>query len=228
MRDSMKAAVSEFLGTLALCVIGAGAVCTDEWTGGAVSLLGVALAHGAILGVMIAALGPVSGAHFNPAVTVAMLAARKIRPDQAVTYIGSQLAGAAAGGALLLAVYPETVWKIVRLGTPRLSAGVGMEQGIAVELALTFFLVLVIFGMVLGKTSRTPSEVGLAVGGAVAAGILLGGPLTGAALNPARAFGPALASGTWDHHLVYWIGPVTGGLLAWAVARTVFAAGRKG
>jgi len=220
MSEALRAAIAEFIGTFALCFIGAGAICTNQWSHGAVGLVGIAIAHGAVLSVMISTLGHISGGHFNPAVTVAVLTGRKISPTQAARYILAQLAGAVAAGYLLLAIVPASVWQPVHLGTPALGADVTVLQGIVIETVLTFFLALSVFGTAVDPKGSGNAVAGFGIGTVLVFDILFGGPLTGASMNPARTFGPALASGYWNHHLVYWIGPLLGGLLAgWLYTR---------
>ena len=222
MQGHLRAATAEFVGTFALCFIGAGAICTNEWTGGAVGLLGIAIAHGAVLGVMISALGHISGGHFNPAVTVGVLWANKIVSRKAGVYVIAQLAGGVAAGFLLKAIVPAPVWQAVQLGTPALGMGITLGQAILLETVLTFFLVLTVFGTAVDAKGSWHAIAGFGIGTVLVFDILVGGPLTGAAMNPARAFGPALASGYWDNHLVYWLGPLLGGVIAASVYTGVF------
>ena len=222
MKSGWRPLVAEFLGTFALCFIGAGAICTNQWTDGAVGLLGIAVAHGAVLAVMISALGHISGGHFNPAVTVGVLTANKIEGARAAAYVAAQLAGAAGAGYLLTLIVPETVWQPVHLGTPALAGGITVAQGTLIEMVLTFFLVLTVFGTGIDPKGSWNAIAGFGIGTVLVFDILFGGPLTGASMNPARTFGPALASGFWDHHLVYWLGPILGGILAGFLYSSVF------
>lgn len=219
---SSKAAVAEFLGTFALCFIGAGAICTNQWTNGAVGLLGIAVAHGTVLAVMISALGHISGGHFNPAVTLGVLTAGRIERRRALTYIVAQLAGGVAAGLLLRYLVPATVWQPVHLGTPAVAAGISVTQAVTLEAVLTFFLVLAVFGTAVDAKGSWNAIAGFGIGTVLIFDILVGGPLTGASMNPARTFGPAVAAGFWDHHLVYWLGPVLGGVVAGNLYNTVF------
>ena len=220
--DQRKALVAELLGTFALCFIGAGAVCTNQWTGGELGLLGIAVAHGTVLAVMISALGHLSGGHFNPAVTIAVAAARKIEVKRAVLYVAAQLAGASLAAFLLGIIVPESVWQPVHLGTPALAMGVNAVQGALIEIVLTFFLVLAVFGVAVDPKGSWNAVGGFGIGTVLVFDILVGGPMTGAAMNPARAFGPALVSGLWNDHAVYWIGPVLGGSMAGLLYTLVF------
>ena len=223
----LRPLVAEFLGTFALCFIGAGAICTNQWTGGAVGLLGIAIAHGTVLAVMISALGHVSGGHFNPAVTTGLFVAKKIDLKQAGNYWAAQLFGAAAAGYILKAIVPPMVWRAVHLGAPGLGFGIGAGEAIVFEMILTIFLVLAVFGTAVDPKGSWNAVAGFGIGTVLIFDILVAGPLTGAAMNPARAFGPALASGYWDNHGIYWIGPLLGGVLAGFLYRGVFLSSKK-
>jgi MIP family channel proteins len=217
-----RAIASEAIGTFALCFAGILAINAGAITGneGAVSLATIALAHGLTIAVMIAALGANSGAHFNPAVTFGFMVTGRMTPARGLMYWGAQIGGALLASALLVALFGRTV---VADGTPALGAGVTMGQAIALEAVTTFFLVLVVFGSAVDE--RAPKSVfPFAIGLTVALDIMAIGPLTGAAMNPARVLGPALASGAWDDHLVYWIGPLLGGALG-AFAQHAFLMG---
>jgi len=227
MKDQGKALGAELLGTFALCFIGAGVVCTNQWTNGAVGLVGIALAHGTVLAVMISALGHLSGGHFNPAVTIGLLVAGRISRKRALGYILAQLAGSVVAGYLLLLIFPEAVWRPVHLGTPTLSVQTTAMEGMILEIILTFFLVLTVFGTAVDPKGSWNAIAGFGIGAVLVFDILVGGPLTGAAMNPARTFGPALASGYWSDHLVYWIGPVVGGILAALLYARVFLGGKQ-
>lgn len=222
MQGLRKSAVAEFLGTFALCFIGAGAICTDSWTGGAVGLLGVAMAHGLTLAVMVSALGHISGGHFNPAVTLGLLAGRKVNSRVALVYIAFQLAGAAFAAFLLTFIIPQVAWKAVALGTPALGQNITVYPAILLETILTFFLVLAVYGTAADPKGTWNAIGGFGIGTVLIFDILVGGPLTGAAMNPARAFGPALVSGHWENQLVYWVGPILGGLAAGLIYDRVF------
>lgn len=204
--------LAESIGTFALIFIGAGSICINQFTGGQPGLLGIALAHGLTIAVMVSATGHVSGGHLNPAVTFGALVTRRIAPALAVAYVVAQLAGAVVAGALLRKVFGDTVWGPVHLGATALNDEVSPGAGFAVEAVLTFFLMFVVCGT--GMDPRGPKLGGLAIGGAVALDILLGGPLTGASMNPARTFGPAMAAGFWAHHWLYWAGPLLGAAAA--------------
>lgn len=214
---SWQAVTAEAVGTFLFFFVGAGAVVLNDHPSGGGGLVGVALAHGLVLAVLVSALGAVSGGHFNPAVTVAVRLAGKIKPMRAAAYIVSQLVGALAAGLALRWVFPESSWAPSNIGTPALGAGIDILPGIAIEAVLTVVLILTVFGTAVD--ARAPRIGGLAIGLAVAADILMGGPLTGAAMNPARWFGPAVASGAFDNWYVWWIGPLIGAFLAAVIYR---------
>src|SRR5579872_1654669 len=137
MERYLKPAVAELVGTFAFFFIGAGAIVTDAYSGGKVGLLGIALAHGLALAIMVSVFGATSGGHFNPAVTAGFLATRRITPDLAAVYVGAQLVGATLAGLALRWVFAESVWGPVHLGTPYLAPGVGFGTGVLVEAILT-------------------------------------------------------------------------------------------
>lgn len=215
-----KSALAEMIGTLTLIFVGAGAILSDVMTNGKVGVAGIALAHGLAIATMVSATGHLSGGHFNPAVTAAFLATGRIPAGIAFGYIAAQLIGGSIGAFFLTAVFPETVRKAALLGTPALAQGVSSGTGIVVEAILTFFLVFVIFGTAVDPRGRAAG--GLFIGLVIAMDILAGGALTGAAMNPARAFGPALFSGAWANQVVYWIGPLLGGVAAGWLYHSVY------
>jgi MIP family channel proteins len=219
--------VAEFVGTFALIFFAAGSICTDQFlrTGGqpGIGLLGTALAYGLAMGVMVTALGPISGGHFNPAITIGFWVTRKLTTFETIAYWVAQLGGAIAA-AYVLRRLPFDVWSAVQLGTPDLASGITRTSGIALEAILTFFLVFVVFATSVDRDGVFSKIAGLAIGLTVTVGVLFGGPFTGAAMNPARAFGPAVAGNHWTNHGVYWIGPLAGGVAASWLYETFFPA----
>ena len=162
------------------------------------------------MAVVVAATGRLSGAHINPAVTFAALITGRIKPIRGLLYIGGQLGGAAIGALLIVAVVPGGGGS---LGATSLGSNVGSGAGLLTEIILTFALVFVIFGTAVdpkGPNSLAPVVIGLTV----AVDIMIGGPLTGASMNPARSFGPALVVVEWADHWIYWVGPIVGGTIA--------------
>ena len=213
MSDSpVRALAAEAIGTFTLCFAGILAINAGVIAGApeAASLTTIAFAHGLAIAVMVAALGAISGAHFNPAVTAGFVATGRMPGARGAAYVVAQLVGALLASLLIAALFGRTA---VAAGTPDLAAAVSPGAGIAVEAVTTFFLVLVVFGTAVDP--RAPKSVfPMAIGLTVALDIMATGPITGAAMNPARALGPALASGHWNNHVVYWVGPLIGGILA--------------
>ena len=213
MRDSFRHFVAEFVGTFALVFVGGASIAAG---GG---LVGVALAHGIILAVMVSALMRISG-HFNPAVTVGFLAARRIEPMMAGVYIAAQILGAIAAAYALKMLLPAQLAASTRLGGQSISLEISAGQAIGLEAIATFFLAFVIFGTAVDP--KAPRIAGIAIGLTIAADILAIGPFTGGSMNPARSFGPAVASGIFEAQAVYWIGPLLGAVAAALLYDTLF------
>jgi MIP family channel proteins len=182
--------------------------------------LGIAFAHGLAIGVMVSAFGRISGGHFNPAVTLGALVGRQITGRLAAVYWAAQLAGASIAALALVAIFPSSIWQSSHLGTPALGMFPGNGDavppltGILVEAILTFLLVTVVYGTGIDPKGTFNAVGGFAIGLTITIDILMGGPLTGAAMNPARWFGPAVVSQFFDNWYVYWIGPLLGALVA--------------
>jgi MIP family channel proteins len=225
MYNTPQKLAAEFIGTFALIFFGAGSICADQFlrsnSQGGVGLLGIALAYGLAMGIMVTSLGHISGGHFNPAITIGFWVTRKISTFDALAYWVAQLAGATAA-AYLLRLLPFDVWAPVQLGTPELSSGISRTNGMIFEGIMTFFLVFVVFATAVDARGAFNKIAGFAIGLTITMGVLFGGPFTGAALNPARAFGPALAASHWTSHGVYWIGPLAGGVAAGWLYNTLF------
>ena len=217
MRHALRHFVAEFVGIFALVFVGGGAIMSSR--SGGIGLIEVAIAHGLILSVMVTATMRVSG-HLNPAVTLGFLAARRIEPIMAGVYIIAQLLGAMAAAYALKAVMPEQLFDVTRGGGQSVSSAVSTGQAIAVEAIATFFLVFAVFGTAVDP--KAPKVGGFAIGLTLTAAILAIGALTGGSLNPARSFGPAVASGIFEGHLIYWIGPILGGVAAALTYDTLF------
>ncbi|MDQ3066425.1 MAG: aquaporin [Actinomycetota bacterium] len=206
--DALRRGIAELIGTFALIFIGVGSIMFSQSSG----LVGVALAHGLTIAIMASAVGHISGAHFNPAVTFAFLVTRRIVPRLAVVYWLAQLAGAVLGALALRATFPSEA--NLDNGVPVLNPAVGTGSGIVLEAILTFFLVWVIFATAVDPGGAFKSIAGLAIGLTITIDILAGGPLTGAAMNPARALGPELVQNVWDDFWVYLVGPALGAAVA--------------
>ena len=211
-----RRAGAEGLAAFALVFAGCGAIVADARYGGVLGVVGIGLVFGLIIMAMVYATGHLSGAHINPAVTIAFTLTRHFAARDAVAYIGAQLVGAAAAAALLLAVWPE---QPAELGAtvPSVAAG----SAFVYELVLTAFLMFVIMAVATDTRAVGPAAA-IAIGATVGLDALFGGPVTGASMNPARSFGPALAAGAWAHFWVYLAGPLLGaglGALAYQLVR---------
>lgn len=212
-KDDLRAVVAEFIGTFTLIFVGAGSIVAANGISDP-SLIGIAVAHGLAIGVMVATYARVSGAHFNPAVTFGFLLTRRIEPRRAGLYWVAQLAGAAVAALLLRELLPSALTSAVSLGVPALGHGVGPGAGAVLEGILTFLLVTVVFGTAVDPKGAFKSIAALAIGLTITIDILIGGPFTGAAMNPARAFGPQLVGDYWSNGWVWYVGPLVGGALA--------------
>lgn len=175
----------------------------------------ISAAHGAAIGIMIYAFGHISGAHINPAVTIAMLVTKNIKGKDAAGYIGAQIVGAIVAAFTHMALLPEA-GASVNFGTqggPSEFLNFSAAAGVGAEIIFTFFLVTTIFMAAVHKKAAA-GMAGIAIGGMIFLLHLVGVPLTGASMNPARTLGPAIASGYWDFHWIYWVGPIVGALIA--------------
>lgn len=228
MRNPWNAIIAEMAGTFLFFFVGIGAVGSISRAvsggaaiDGAAALVVIALAHGVTLAVIVSALGAVSGGHVNPAVTFGVWVSGQIHSRRAGAYIVAQLIGAILAAWSLRLVFPADVFP--ELGVPRLSSGISPLVGIFVEAVLTAILLLAVFGTAIDP--RGPKIGGLAIGFAIAADILMGGPLTGGAMNPARWFGPAAVTGIWDDGFVWILGPAIGAAVAALAYRFIFQPG---
>jgi aquaporin-4 len=175
----------------------------------------ISAAHGAAIGIMIYAFGHISGAHINPAVTIAMVATKNINGKDAAGYIGAQIVGAIVAAFTHMALLPEAGAK-VNFGTqggPSELLNFSAAAGVGAEIIFTFFLVTTIFMAAVHKKAAA-GMAGIAIGGMIFLLHLVGVPLTGASMNPARTLGPAIVSGHWEFHWIYWVGPIVGALIA--------------
>ncbi|MEI6405339.1 MAG: aquaporin [Actinomycetes bacterium] len=202
MKNGPARLLSEFIGVFFLCGFGIGAITNDA------GLLGVALAHGIAIFIAISAFGHISGGHFNPAVTIALAATKRISPKDAGAYIVAQLLGGA-----LAALIPQLAYGSFK-GVPALGGNTTVSTGILMEALATFILMITIMGVAVDKNGGFGVVGGLPIGLSITGGIMTIGPATGAALNPARWFGPALVAGDMSNALVWIVGPILGALLA--------------
>ena len=211
----LRRAVAECLAAFALVFAGCGAIVTDAVRGGALGAVGIAATFGLVIMAMVYATGHLSGAHINPAVTVAFALTRHFPPREALAYVVAQLAGASLAAFALLAAWSD---KPAELGATVPSIGTG--AALAYETLMTAALMFVIVA-VATDTRAVGAGAAIAIGGAVALDALFGGPLTGASMNPARSFGPALAAGEWTSFWIYVVGPVVGAALGAAAYQLV-------
>lgn len=214
----MKKLIAECFGTFCLVFAGTGAIVVNDVSGGVISHLGIALTFGLIVLAMIYALGDISGAHLNPAVTLGFFAARRFPGKQVATYIGAQLLGACAASLLLRALFPEHA----SLGAT-LPAG-SVAQAFVFEFVLTAILMFVILSVSTGGKERGITA-GIVVGSVIALEALFAGPITGASMNPARSFAPAIVAGRLEHLWIYLTAPIAGALCAVLACRAMREAG---
>ena len=211
MNQGARNFLAEMIGTFGLIFFGAGAIMQQQATQ-SVGTTGIAVAHGLAILLGVYAFGHISGAHFNPAVSFGMWITKRIGLRKMLAYWVAQLLGASLAAWILGCIYQGGPVD-VHLGTPAIDPTIGPKMGFAIEAILTFFLVISVFGVAVDSRA-SKSFAGLAIGFTIVACVLMGGALTGAAMNPARAFGPALVSHYWQDQWVYWAGPLFGGGVA--------------
>lgn len=207
--------IAELFGTFGFVFLGCASVVVNAYPGaggGLLGIQGIALVHGIGLAIMVTATMAISGGVLNPALTVGLVVARRLDVVAAVSYIAAQLVGAVLAALAVKAMFPIGVGRLVSLGTPLIATTVTMPQAIGIEALLTFLLMSVVFGTAVSASA--PRVGGFAIGLTVFAAIMVAAPLTGPAINPARAFGPALVSGVWTGHAAYWVGPILGAIVA--------------
>jgi aquaporin Z len=202
----LRRGVAELIGTFTLIFIGGGAgiVAGND-------LVAVALANGLAIGVMVSNLGHISGGHFNPAVTLGFVVTRRITMPLAAAYWAFQFAGAVLGALLLRFLFHATP---LLNAVPKLSPQIDAGRGLVIEIILTFFLVVTVFATAVDPRGSFKSIAGLGIGLIIAIDVLMGGPWTGAAMNPARAFGPELIANFWGDAWIYYVGPAIGAVVA--------------
>ncbi len=222
MPKLLRPLAAEFIGTLLFVFLGAGSVVAFVANGpttGSIGPVGVALAHGVGMAVIVSMTMSISGGHMNPAVTFGLWIADRVPGKLVWQYILAQVLGAVAGAALVKAVLPRMAVGMALVGTPRLASEVGFMEGVWIEALLTFFLVSAVFGTAV--SSEAPKIGGFGIGLAIFVAALVAGSFTGAVMNPARAIGPALIAWQWNAHAVYWIGPLIGAGVAGALWKAV-------
>lgn len=206
-RSAARVALAEFLGTFLLVFAGPGALVIDSVSEGGVTPVGIGLSFGLAVMAAIVVFGAISGAHINPAISIAFASQRQLAWSSLPVYLVSQLGGAAAASAVYLALFGNEANLGATIPTT------GAFDALVLEAVLTFFLTLVIFSVATDGRVE-PRLAALCVGLYVALAATFAGPIAGASMNPARSFGPALLSGAWDAHWVFWLGPVGGALAA--------------
>mgnify|MGYP001558706822 FL=1 len=223
MAGTLRALAAEFLGTFAWVCLGAGAVCADSLSGGRLGPTGIGLCQGLAVAAVFALFGRRAQGLFNPAFTAALLLFKRLTPPQALLCLLSQLLAAALAGLFLAGAFSRAE---IASAEPFLGAclpSVGFRAATLIEAVMTFFLAGAA-GRALDARAEDHAAWSLAVGAVASAATLAAFPLTGAAFNPARAFGPAMVTGQWSLHYVYWVGPAAGAVLGTAAARFLFSA----
>ena len=218
--NTFRCLLSEVLGTFWICFVSIGAILSvsSPFKSG-IGLLGEALAYGFAWAVAVSVLGGISKAHLNPAITLAMVAAKGVKLKRGAMYVISQLLGATLAALVCNVVFPEEAVRTRLLGIPLppetepLPAWISVQIILAVEFVLTFFLVMAYFGTVVDDRGRDLKIGGWAVGLVATIGVLVAGPISGASMNPARSFGPAAVFLHWDLHWCYWVAPLAAGLI---------------
>jgi aquaporin TIP len=211
--DAVLRSVAEFIGAFFFFFIGIGAG-VSVTIAGEPSLLLVALANGLALAIAVTALGHISGGHFNPAVTIGFLVTRRIAPLLALMYIVAQLLAGIAAAAMVRWLWPGTFAKAAGYGAPALDPSLSSGEGLVLEALLTAFLVFVVFATAADIRGAFKIIAGFAIGLTVSVDVMVGGPLTGAMMNPARAFGSHVVDNSWSNAWIWYVGPILGGAIA--------------
>jgi MIP family channel proteins len=207
--------LAEVVGTMLLVIIGCGSVIANSLSNGALGLVGVALTWGLLVTGLVLGGGSISGAHYNPAVTIGLAVLGKIESRAVLPYIGAQVLGAVIGAAVLSALFGDKVGLSVT--QPAAALGITTVKALAIEMILTAMLMLAVSGAALSDAPAPSAPI--MIGGVVAACVLMGGPLTACSINPARSFGPALVAGNWTMQWLYWVAPIAGAVLAALTAK---------
>jgi aquaporin Z len=205
-----RAAVAEFIGTFALIFFGAGAIIATQ-NG---DLVAIALAHGLAIAIMVSMMAHLSGGVFNPAIQVGLWVTGKMSTSRSAVYIVAQMLGAVAAAYALKYIAPQPFFDGVTGGVPALAEGLATGKGVLIEALTTFFLVWAVFATAVDERGAFAKLGGLTIGLTITLDIFATGGLTGAAMNPARWFGPALATGTWTNWWVWLVGPISGAIIA--------------
>jgi len=233
MTESWQKYLAELIGTFTLVFVGTLSVTIYSvvlqipqpyYFGPGIFAIGITF--GAVIMAMVYIFGHISGTHINPAITLSLAAIRKISLKDAILYVISQLIGASIASGLHAVILPQGSVIYFGLNLPGEAIGRSETTALLVEMILTFFLVMAVMGTVIDKRAP-PGFAGIAIGLVIAMNHWIGIPLTGASMNPARTFGPALVSGNWTAHWVYWLGPIIGGIIAAVMYYCLFLAKEK-
>ena len=225
MPSLARRAVAEVYGTFALVFFGCGAIIMESFTTAHKGLMGVALVHAVVFAVAVTTTMAISGGHLNPAVTLGLWSTRRLSAQDTFVYVMSQLAGALLASLAVKSVFPAGVAKFVLWGTPSINPSITFTTAIVIEALLTFFLMSAVMGTMISKSA--PKVGGFGVGLTLLFTMMVGGAFTGAAMNPARAFGPAIISGNLDSLGAYFIGPIIGALVAAQLWHRVLLRGER-
>jgi MIP family channel proteins len=215
MRETLRPLIAEFLGVFMLTFVGGGAIIVNAYRAGVVGLPGIAAAHGLAFAIAVTATMSISGGHINPAITLGLWSVGRFEARKAALYVVAQLLGAVVAALFLKELTPTMAGQMKQYGALSLAPDITWLRAVALEAVLTFFLAFAFMGTVVDPSA--PKIGGFGVGLTLWMCILAGGSLTGAGLNPARAFGPALVANFWVAQLVYWIGPIVGSVVAMQV-----------
>ncbi len=219
MRQTLRPLAAELIGVFILTFVGGGAIIVNAYRDGIIGLGGIAAAHGLALAIAVTATMNISGGHINPAVTIGLWSVGRIDAKKAGLYVVAQLIGAVLAALALKGLFPSMAAQIKQYGALSLAPDVTVAGAILIEAVLTFFLAFAVMGTAVDPAA--PKVGGFGIGLALWMGVLAGGPLTGAALNPARAFGPALVANFWVAQIAYWVGPILGAVVAMQVYERV-------
>jgi len=207
--------LAEFLGTFFLCFPGIAAIVSNTTAvGSGAGIVGIALAHGLGLSIAVNAFGGISGAHVNPAISTGFLVTGRLAPSRYIPYVIAQLAGGTAAALACRAIFPAEAVMQAQLGIPLPAAWASTSTVLVAEFIMTFLLMTAIMGTAVDERGKAVKIGGFGVGLTVAFDILAGGAVTGASMNPARSFGPALVQGNWQWHWAYWVAPIAGACVA--------------